>query len=397
MRFPVRLGTCVLLYSLPLAAQLANHSITVTATPASTTPPDEVVFSVVVSSGLDQTLDDIVKAVSSLGLTAANLVNLYGFGTVVCQTGPPLQCPPPSQQWTFELVSPFSKMQATTAALASLQKTIGGAFSLTWSITGTQLSSQLANCNLANLAAQARAQVQQIAAAASITPGAIVSLISSNTVCLLTASFALGTPSTTSSITIATTDPLPTAPDQAIVTIYVMSGASASLSGIGNALTAAGITGATLTGIEQQFSYNDPVPGTQPMGLIWTFTDIIPLTQLKATLAQLTSAGQTISQGNSGLSLTFGASGLSFSQPPACSETALLAEAKTQAQNVAGAAGVNTGPVLSVSTPGSGFVAVGGQLGSFISGISTVPLPPFPPSVPLQTPVCSLTTQFQLF
>lgn len=400
MSFPARLGTCVFLCSLPLAAQLYNNSITVTAYPTSTVPPDEVIFSVVVSAGLDQTLGDIVNAVSGLGLSAANLVNLITFELGFIEPIPSIAQPNPgfAEQWTFQLVAPFSKMKATTAALASLQKTIGGAISLTWSVTGTQLSSQSANCSLANLVAQARAQVQQIATASSTTPGGIVNLTSSNTACLLTASFSLGTPSTMSSLTITTTDPLPTAPDQAMISIYVMSGASANLSDISNALTAAGITGVTFAGIEQQFVYNGPIPGTQPMGLIWTFTETVPLTQLKDALAQLVNAGPTIAQGNSGLSLTFGALGLSFSQPPACSQTELLAESRTQAQNVAAAAGVNAGSVLSLSAVGYGaapeFVTVGGRLGAFISG--SYPALYAVPSVPVQTPTCSLTAQFQL-
>lgn len=400
MPFPVRLGTCVILCSLPLAAQLLNNSITVTAYPASTVSPDEVVFSVVVTAGIDQTLDTIVNAVSGLGLTAANLVNLGGslpcLPVGLCSPGPITALPPP-QQWTFQLVVPFSKLKATTAALASLQKTIGQAnsgLSLTWSVTGTQLSSQSANCSLANLVAQARAQVQQIATAASITPGAIVSLTSSNTACLLTAGFSLGIPSATSSLTITTTDPLPTAPDQAIITIYVTSGGSANLSDISNGLAAVGITGVTFGGIY------DEIASTPPTSVVWTFTETIPLTQLIDNLAQLAAAGQTIAQGSSGLSLTFGTSGLSFSQPPACSQAELLSEAKIQAQNVAAAAGVNAGPVLSLSTQGYGtapaLLAVSGQLGAAVSSSGIYDPYYSVPSVPVQTPTCSLTAQFQL-
>src|SRR5215471_9778574 len=60
----------------PLLAQLANNTVTVKASQTSTAQPDEAVFSVTVASGVDATLDQIVSAVSGLGITAANLVSV---------------------------------------------------------------------------------------------------------------------------------------------------------------------------------------------------------------------------------------------------------------------------------------------------------------------------------
>jgi len=284
-------------------------------------------------------------------------------------------------------------MKATTTALSSLQKTIGAGnsgLSLTWSVTGTQLSSQSANCNLANLVAQARTQVQQIATAASLMPGALVRLTSSNTVCALTTSFALGAPSSTSSITVTTTDAVPTPPDQAAIYIYITSGPAGSLADISAALTDAGVTGATFAGISQLPLQAAPV---DLMDLTWKFTETVPLANLKDTFAQLTTAARTISEGNSGLRLTFGAAGLSFSQLPVCPQAELLSEAKSQAQNVATAAGVNAGPVLSLSAPA---LATAPAFVAAIFGAVTIYDPLSAPSMPLQTPTCSLTAQFQM-
>jgi hypothetical protein len=70
----------------PLLAQIVNNTVTVTASQSPTTlQPDEAVFSVAVISGLDKSLDDAVAAVSSLGITAANLVS-FGFPLLPCAT-----------------------------------------------------------------------------------------------------------------------------------------------------------------------------------------------------------------------------------------------------------------------------------------------------------------------
>lgn len=68
-----RVMVLFLIPATPLLAQLANNTVTVTASQSSTVQPDEAVFSVVVTSGPDKSLDDAVAAISSIGITAANL------------------------------------------------------------------------------------------------------------------------------------------------------------------------------------------------------------------------------------------------------------------------------------------------------------------------------------
>ncbi|MBV9744390.1 MAG: SIMPL domain-containing protein [Acidobacteriia bacterium] len=386
---------------MPLLAQINDNSITVTASQNATAQPDEVVFSVVVGSGLDQTLDTIVNAVSSVGITGADLVNLVaGNSPLTCVALGPQQCsPPPPEQWSFQLVVPFSKIKDTTAALAGLQSSIGNTtagLSLSFSIAGTQSSVQSSVCDLASLVTQARTNAQQIASAASVTPGAVIGLSSYTSQCSLQARFALGsTQSGTNSISIVATRPNPATPDQTTVNISVTSGVSATLDTITGALSTAGITGFTFDGVNT-YSVTQP-SGTQQATLRWTFAETIAFTNLKTTLSQLSAAAKNFGGQNSGLGLAFQAGGVSISQTPACPEAGLIADAKAQAQKVAAAAGVTAGPVISLNMANAGgsYSPAYGESFSFISGVFTTGLI-FPAPISISTPSCTLTARFQL-
>ena len=165
----------LLIPATPLLAQLANNTVTVTASQSSTAQPDESVFSVTISSGIDNGLDDVVAAVSTVGITAANLV---AVSTLLPFPG---GFAPSSVGWTFQLVVPFSKTKDTSATLTSLQKTVSqnnSGLMLSFALTGTQVVQQASNCNLADLVAQARAQAQEIASTAGFNAGTIVGLTS---------------------------------------------------------------------------------------------------------------------------------------------------------------------------------------------------------------------------
>jgi hypothetical protein len=60
-----RFAPLLFISAIPLAAQIVNNTVTVTASQSSVAQPDEAVFSVTVGSGLDKSLDDAVAAVSS--------------------------------------------------------------------------------------------------------------------------------------------------------------------------------------------------------------------------------------------------------------------------------------------------------------------------------------------
>jgi hypothetical protein len=406
-----------LILAAPLLAQLANNTVTVTASQnvrAST--PDEAIFSVTVGSGVDKSLDDAVAAVSGLGITAANLVAV-GTPPAAVRIG---ASPPPASTglaWIFQLAVPFSKLKDTTAALTALQKSISennSGLSLSFSLSGTRVSAQQApTCNLADLVNQARAQAQQIASSAGLTAGAIVGLTSfTPSVCSLTVRFALGAmfgQPGPNSITITATRTNAIQPDQVLIGLNVQSGTTAGLDDITAALTGAGIAGATFTGVytTTYFISTGVSPSQTPQtALAWSFTLRAPLAKLSATLTQILSAQQAISAKSSGLTLTFYVEGTQVSpqlqQSQTCPQAALLADAQAQAKQVATAAAVSAGSILSMAEGGSigslqvapanflagDFTAVSGGFGyaSFITS-NVFAAPP---------PTCSLTVQFQL-
>jgi hypothetical protein len=144
---------------------------------------------------------------------------------------------------------------------------------------------------------------------------------------------------------------------------------------------------------------------TQQNQLVWSFTLTAPLAKLSATLTQILSAQQTISGNNSGLTLTFYVQGMQISpqlqQSQPCRQSDLLADAQAQAKQVAAAAGVSAGAILSMAAGSSGVLLL--QLSpaaQLVSGdFTTVITNSFTYAntvVTTPSPTCSLTVQFQL-
>ena len=416
-----RVMVFLLIPAAPLLAQLVNNTVTVTASQSSTAQPDEAVFSVEVGSGLDKSLDDAVAAISSLGITSANLVAVSTPGQligVISLTPITIQTPVVSQTpavppliWTFQLTVPFSKTKDTTSALAALQKSISqnnSGLTLSFTLSGTRVSGQQAPaCNLANLVSEARVQAQDIAGASGFKAGAIVGLTSATSnaallACSLTVRFALGAmfgQFEPNAITIAATRTNAIQPDQVLIGLNVGSPTTAGLDDITGALTGAGIPSANFTQVYTTTNYTVKGGVETPQSVLgWSFTLIAPLSKLSATLPQLIAAQQTISGNNSGLTLTFYVEGLQISpqlqQSQPCSQAALLGDAQAQASQVAAAAGVSAGAILSMGEGSSG--AAGYPLNTGLTSVlggtvaySNTVLTPTPPT-------CSLTVQFQL-
>lgn len=191
-------------------------------------------------------------------------------------------------------------------------------------------------------------------------------------------------------LTVSATRQIDLQPDQAVLYLSVSSDPAASLDQIASALSGLGITSANLTGIGN----------SNPPMLQWSFTLAVPLSNLAATIGSLSTLQQTITQNNSGLSLTFTVGGTQVStqlqQSQSCSTSDLIADATAQAQKLAAAAGLVLGPILKLSNvpltqPAAGLVghavpnaviAVGELLDFLVA--------------PAPTPVtCSLVVQFQ--
>lgn len=152
----------LLLAAAPLFAQLDSHTVAISATRSINPQPDQVVFNLLVSSAASNTLDQVVAALSGLGITDANLngiSNLVPF------------------QWDFTLLAPLSKLSTTIGAIVKLEETIGqnnSGLALTFTLNGTQVSQQLQSCSDSDLVADATAHGQKLAAAAGLTLGPII-------------------------------------------------------------------------------------------------------------------------------------------------------------------------------------------------------------------------------
>jgi len=408
------MGICkigLILFPALLFGQLSNNTVTVTASRGSNPQPDQLIFGVTVSSGIDKSLDDIVGAVAGSGITAANLAQV-GDQSGSYQPGP--LPPQPMLAWTFQLIVPFAKMKDTTASLTSLQKTIAqknNGLSLSFAVQGTQVSAQSQSCDLAGLINDARAQAQKIAGPAGLSAGAIVGIgsivASSSPVCILTVKYALGVmfgQTAPNAITITASRTSNPQADQVLILLNLSSGLTSGLDDITSALQGAGISGANFTGVNTQTIYvQNGAQGQQQSVLGWSFTLTAPISKLSAALGQILAAEQIIANQNAGLALSFYVAGTQVSpqSQPACSEADLLSDARGQAQKVAAAAGVTAGPILSVSDGGSS-AAFGVSIPSFRAGdfsiaslgfvTSTVTSSLF--TTPAST--CTLTVQYQL-
>ena len=179
-----------LAFALVMSASLAfgqidSNAVTVTASRNANLQPDQVLFGVGVTSGLNVSLDDVVAALAGSGITVAN------FSSVSSQQGIPafnpgsVVTPPPLMlQWTFALPASLSKLKDTAATLTTVQQNIAkknAGLTMSFSVQGTQVSQQLQQsqpCVVADLIADARVQAQKLADAAGLALGQILALSS---------------------------------------------------------------------------------------------------------------------------------------------------------------------------------------------------------------------------
>jgi hypothetical protein len=176
--------------------QLDSNSITVSASTTATLQPDQVVFSVSVASGINTGLDDILAALQGLGVTAANFSSVSTQGQTIATLGTVPLMPAPALIWFFTLPTPLANTKATVASLAALQQSFtqqNNGLTLSFSVTGTQVSQQLMQsqpCSIAGLITAATTQAESLAAASGFTLGGILALSSSTpSPCAITVKF----------------------------------------------------------------------------------------------------------------------------------------------------------------------------------------------------------------
>jgi hypothetical protein len=174
-------------------AQVDSNSITVTASRGNSSgPPDQALFGVVVSSGLDTSLDDVIALLQGTGISAANLQALDEYPISTGTSGQTTE----TLNWRFSFTAPLAKNKDTIAMLTNLQATIAkknNGVTMSFSIQGTRTSVQPPQtCSQSDLLTDARTQAQKLADGAGVGVGNILAMSSSTyATCSLTVKFAL--------------------------------------------------------------------------------------------------------------------------------------------------------------------------------------------------------------
>jgi hypothetical protein len=152
-------------------------------------------------------------------------------------------------------------------------------------------------------------------------------------------------------------------------------------------LVAAGISGATFTGVDTYSTYDQF--GTPQPALEWSFSLISPLAKLTSVLAQMAAAQTSIAKQHPTWSFSIYLTGPIASPQilPACQNSALISDARSLAQTVAAAAGGAAGRILNLESSVS-LGSSAGQPGLIYAALLTVPR--------LGASGCSLSVQFQL-
>lgn len=217
-----------------------------------------------------------------------------------------------------------------------------------------------------------------------------------------------------SAITIAATRSIIMPPDQAIFGIDVSSSFTAGLDQVVAPLQGLGITAANLSSVSGSNTaglLNVGGTGTGGTGIVigpssdflnWFFQLTVPFQKMPTAVAALSALQKTIGQNNSGLSLTFYLSTLQTSveaQQAQCSQAALIADARAQAQKLADAVGSGVGPILSLSDNGG--ISIGAAQAPRFSVLASVNSASVLVQTVFNTPMvssanCSLTVQFKL-
>jgi spore germination protein YaaH len=176
-------------------------------------------------------------------------------------------------------------------------------------------------------------------------------------------------------------------PDTVVFGLSVSAGPTTTLDQIVASLSSLGVTSSSLTSVNNT---------SAPSNLQWSFNLAVPLASMTATIGTLTKLEQTITQNNSGLTLSFSVGGTQVSQQlqqsQTCSNADLVSDATAQAQKLAAAAGLTLGPVLQLSNAGLNQTYAVLEVGSFVGYVA----PDFLLGYPSSPVNCSLTVQFQL-
>jgi uncharacterized protein YggE len=163
-----------------MIGQPGPNSITITATRTSTTPLDQALVGINVTSGLTAGLDDITAALTGVGITGAAFTGINT--TTIYVTNGNQTVPQSALQWSFTLTAPLASLKSVLASLVATQQAIAkqnSGLTLSFGVQGAQLSAQALQaqlCSQSDLVSDARTQAQKVAVAAGVTAGTILSI-----------------------------------------------------------------------------------------------------------------------------------------------------------------------------------------------------------------------------
>lgn len=148
-------------------AQIDTGAITIHASRNVSATQDQLQYSVTLRTEASVELSDVVARLTGTGITASDLSYVSSTDTLM--------------NWTFNLVTPFSKMSEMNATLTQLRTKLGRvqfAPAMDFSVSGTHTSATATAqaCPLASLVTDARKEADRIATAAGVHAGAIISL-----------------------------------------------------------------------------------------------------------------------------------------------------------------------------------------------------------------------------
>jgi len=212
-------------------------------------------------------------------------------------------------------------------------------------------------------------------------------------------------------VTVTATRTLNIQPDQVLLYVNLIS-QDGGLNDVLTKLHGTGITAANLTSVQPEQTVYDPLTGvpSEPLNptSVWNFLVRLSFAQLKSSVAALTQAQAGLKPVGGLQALSYYIAGTQVSadaqaaQP--CPLTALVSDARRQADSMAAAAGMRTGAIVAIGDAASAEVTAGFAVPIAVSRVGDFSLLLGVPNQWYSTPVlaaspqlsCSLTVQFKL-
>ncbi|HTS66958.1 MAG TPA: hypothetical protein VMH28_33265 [Candidatus Acidoferrales bacterium] len=207
-------------------------------------------------------------------------------------------------------------------------------------------------------------------------------------------------------VTVTATRTLNIQPDQVLLYVNLIS-QDGGLNDVLTKLHGTGITAANLTSVQPEQTVYDPSEPLNPTS-VWNFLVRLSFAQLKSSVAALTQAQAGLKPVGGLQALSYYIAGTQVSadaqaaQP--CPLTALVSDARRQADSMAAAAGMRTGAIVAIGDAASAEVTAGFAVPTAVSRVGDFSLLLGVPNQWYSTPVlaaspqlsCSLTVQFKL-